>query len=297
MKYVEKLQEFYHIPENNHLLSSGNNAVGHFNVFPRWHCKAVKAYLRRDFYRVVLVVGTGILRYADKTVEIDRPALFLANEMIPYSWESMSEKQDGWVCVFTENFLENVGQYHVNQIFPILNKEEIPVYFLSEQELQELSSLFDKMVAEMNSDYIHKYSLLQSYLQTLLHVIQKLDTNNSFSEQTVDAAHRTAYRFLELLEQQLPIQSPETPLSLKSPKDYAQMLSIHINHLNYSVKKVTGKTSTALIADRIVQEAKSLLQNTDWSIAEIAEALGFEYPSHFTGFFRKHTHQSPKMLR
>jgi len=72
---------------------------------------------------------------------------------------------------------------------------------------------------------------------------------------------------------------------------------VHVNHLNRSVKEVTGKTTSEHIAARIVQEASALLTHTDWNISEIAYSLGFEYPSYFTLFFKKHTGVSPNRLR
>ncbi|MCH5683083.1 helix-turn-helix domain-containing protein [Niabella sp. W65] len=86
-------------------------------------------------------------------------------------------------------------------------------------------------------------------------------------------------------------------MTLKTPSDYAQALSVHINHLNRSVKETTGKTTSEQIAARIAKEAGALLQHTDWNIADIAYSLGFEYPSYFTNFFRKHTGKSPNQLR
>jgi AraC-like DNA-binding protein len=67
--------------------------------------------------------------------------------------------------------------------------------------------------------------------------------------------------------------------------------------LNRSVKQVTGKTTTNLIAARIVREAEALLQHTDWDIAQIGYGLGFEEPANFTNFFKKHTRRSPGEFR
>ena len=113
----------------------------------------------------------------------------------------------------------------------------------------------------------------------------------------VNAASRVSSLFLELLERQFPIDSPTLVLKLKNPADYAASLSVHINHLNRSVKEVTGKTTTAHIASRIIREAKALLQHTDWNISAIAYSLGFEYPSYFTLFFKKNTGLAPTQLR
>ena len=76
-----------------------------------------------------------------------------------------------------------------------------------------------------------------------------------------------------------------------------QNLSVHVNYLNSSVKEVTGKPTTTHIAERIISEAKALLQHTDWNIAEIAYALGFEYPTYFNNFFKKKTGHIPKSVR
>jgi AraC family transcriptional activator of pobA len=72
---------------------------------------------------------------------------------------------------------------------------------------------------------------------------------------------------------------------------------VHVNHLNRSVKEVTGKPTTAYLADRYVSEAKVLLQQTDWSVSEIADSLGFEYATYFQRFFKKHTGSTPLAFR
>lgn len=74
-------------------------------------------------------------------------------------------------------------------------------------------------------------------------------------------------------------------------------MSVHINYLNRSVKKVTGKPTTVHIAERITAEAKALLQHTDWSVADIAYALGFAYPTYFNNYFKRVTGRAPRMFR
>ncbi|SHE34186.1 helix-turn-helix domain-containing protein [Dysgonomonas macrotermitis] len=293
MKHTESLQDFYKMSENKHLLSGENKIIRHFNIFPRWRCSAAKTYIRRDFYRIVLTKGSGILSFLNHKVRIDAPSIFIANKIIPYSWEPLSENQDGWVCLFSSEFLNTTNP----EVYPVLNLETIPIYNLDNILQEEFSAFFEKIEEDFKSDYIYKYALLQNYLNLLLHRIQMLGDQVFSTSQMMDAAHRTVFRFLELLEQQFPVQSPEMPLDLKSPQDYARKLNMHVNHLNSSVKKVTGNTSSGLITERIVTEARSLLQNTDWNISEISDALGFEYPSYFTNFLKKHAGASPKELR
>lgn len=72
---------------------------------------------------------------------------------------------------------------------------------------------------------------------------------------------------------------------------------MHVNHLNYAVKEVTGKTTTEHIATRMVQEAKALLKHTDWTISQVSYSIGFEHPANFNDFIKKHTGKTPKHLR
>ena len=103
--------------------------------------------------------------------------------------------------------------------------------------------------------------------------------------------------FLNCWNDSFLLKATDRPLELKTAQDFAKNLHVHVNYLNSSVKEVTGKPTTAHIADRIISEAKALLQHTTWSIAEIAYALGFEYPTYFNNFFKKKTGEIPKSVR
>ena len=70
-----------------------------------------------------------------------------------------------------------------------------------------------------------------------------------------------------------------------------------MNYLNRTVKEVTAKPTTAHVAERIIGEAKSLLQHTDWNIADIAYALGFDYPTYFNNYSKRMTGTNPKSIR
>jgi AraC family transcriptional activator of pobA len=74
-------------------------------------------------------------------------------------------------------------------------------------------------------------------------------------------------------------------------------LSVHVNHLNKVLKDVTGHTTTEIISNRVVQEAKLLLKQTNWNIAEISYMLGYDDLSHFSNFFKKQTSFTPAAFR
>jgi AraC-like DNA-binding protein len=102
---------------------------------------------------------------------------------------------------------------------------------------------------------------------------------------------------LELLERQFPIDNPRQILSIRSASDYAEKLNIHVNYLNKAIKESTEKTTSQIIAERVMQEAKILLKQTVWPVSEIAYALGFTEVTHFNNFFKKHVQLSPMKFR
>ena len=59
------------------------------------------------------------------------------------------------------------------------------------------------------------------------------------------------------------------------------------------IKKGTGKTAQEYIQLKIIDRAKQLLGEGILSINEIADELGFKYPTHFTRLFKKTVGVSP----
>lgn len=266
----------------------------HINVFPRTFCRPFPAYSRRDYYKVTLILGEGRLEYNDRVIYVNRPALLFTSPLVPYSWRSVSEKQDGWFCIFNESFVRQRAEMLAE--LPMFQLAGEKLFFLNRQQTKELSSIFRKMMAENEDNYPYKQDLLRNYLHLVIHFALKMQPVVE-ADKPVNAASRITSQFLELLERQFPIDSLQNKLLLTSANDFANQLSVHTNHLNRAVKEITGKTTTDHIAARIIIEANELLAHSDWPVAEIAYCLGFEYPAYFNNFFKKATGRTPKEAR
>lgn len=152
------------------------------------------------------------------------------------------------------------------------------------------------MIAEQLTNYPYKDDLIRNYVGLIIHEALKIQPTEGFHD--IKNAHmRLTNVFLELLERQFPIESIKQRLRIKTAQDFAQNLSVHVNYLNRAVKEITGKSTTTHIAERIITEAKALLQHTNWTISEVAYALGFEYPTYFNNFFKKMTGTTPNLAR
>lgn len=272
-------------------------ASGQFNVFARDQFRTRKlTFGRRDYYKVALITGRSRYNYATRGVLIDRPALVFSNPLIPYSWEPVSEEQGGYLCMFTEEFLIVNDRAASLQESPLFRLGSDPVYFLDAAQYADLAHLFAKLLQEMESSYVYRQEVVRNYLNLVLHEALKLQPQATYYRHP-NAGSRIVALFQGLLERQFPIDSPEQGLQLRTPADFARQLSVHVNHLNRAVRALTGKSTSAHIAERLVAEAKALLQHTSWSTAEIAYGLGFSYPTYFNNFFKKQTGTSPSALR
>jgi AraC family transcriptional activator of pobA len=152
------------------------------------------------------------------------------------------------------------------------------------------------MLSIYSSDYHYKGEVIRNCIELIIHEALRIQPSQTVS-QFKNAAVRITHLFMDLLERQFPIERTGEPLRLRTAQDFAMGLSVHINYLNRSVKNVTGKPTSVHIAGRIAAEAKALLQHTDWSVADIAYALGFEYPTYFNNYFKRVTGATPKSLR
>lgn len=279
-----------------------NKEIGHFNVFrneeviAQFKEKHVMPYNKRAFYKISLIHGKNTSEYADKVIEIEKAGLLFATPKVPYHWTPKDENQKGYFCIFTDEFLIRNKSGVVLDDLPIFKPGGYPVFELSDQESAELNAIYVKMYKELSSDYAYKYDLLRNYVLELIHYGQKLQPATSLYP-AHNASTRVTSLFIELLERQFPIESPHQVLRLRTAKDYANQLAVHVNHLNKVLKEVTGKTTTKIISGRVVQEAKLLLKQTDWNISEIAYCLGFEEVAHFSNFFKKQTSLAPVGFR
>lgn len=297
MRKVETIEEFYKrkfegVPENV------RSEIGHFNVFKLdpfvgSNAKPVP-YTRRDYFKIMLVIGSYSMHYADEAIEIQKQALVFSNPQIPYSCEFTDRIQSGFFCVFTPAFFHEYG--NLNQ-YAVFQPGGTHAFELTDEQVNKVAGIYKSMFEEINSDYIHKYDVQRSLVFELLHFAMKMQPTAKLNEQPINASQRISTLFLELLERQFPIDENHQTLNLRSASDFAEQLNVHVNHLNRAVKENTDKTTSQIIADRILRESKILLKHSAWNVSEIAYSLGFTEVTHFNNFFKKHVQLSPLKFR
>jgi AraC-like DNA-binding protein len=133
------------------------------------------------------------------------------------------------------------------------------------------------------------HPVLQSMLKTCLGIFTSLFEKEILQRTAQTRPSALTSQFRKLLSQHFK--------TVKSPSEYAGMLSITSSYLNEVVKETSGQPVSHWIQNEVMMEAKRLLYYTDLSIKEIAFGLGYEDHTYFSRLFKKVAGKSAGQFR
>ena len=198
---------------------------------------------------------------------------------------------DGYLLLFTENFLiKNMAHSDVLSFSRWYNYHLYPpVIKPLETSVCGFSAIFQELYHEYGSkDAFAKEEMLQTLLKLLLIKAERI-------QRTLTPEAKNAEWMIRFNEfrQLLAMHFPET----RNAKSYAGMMNISYNHLNNMVKAITGGTVKSFIDSFVILEIKRKMAVSDISVKELTYAMGFDEPTNFVKYFKKHTRQSPARFR
>jgi AraC family transcriptional regulator, transcriptional activator of pobA len=79
--------------------------------------------------------------------------------------------------------------------------------------------------------------------------------------------------------------------------EYAAQLNVTRAQLHEACLRATHRTPLAVVHARLIEEARSRLEQTELPVEQIGYSLGFQDPGYFNRFFKRHTGQSPGAFR
>ncbi len=238
---------------------------------------------KHNFYEILWITNGKSKHTIDyKTYEIEADMLFFISPGQLHLFEEWKDIE-GFCIVFTEEFFLQIFQ-NKNMLFELSyldNLYENPFIKIRGEDKSKLKAVVDLLINENEKETI------QALLFVLLKQIQSQfsEKGNSNSKQQIVIFKQ----FKNLVYENFTKNWALT--------QYANQLNITLHHLNSIVKSVCNKTTSEIINERIILEAKQLLQFSDDNISEISYKLGFEDSSYFARYFKKHTTYSPLDFR
>lgn len=239
---------------------------------------------KHDFYLIVLFTkGKGTHEIDFNTYDIKPGTVFLMRPGQMHHW-ILSKDIDGYVFFHTGIFYDK--GYTLSSIldYPFFNSiHNPPQVLLKKNAFEELQKIFKTIVEEFQENELLKYEKIHSlislvYIELSRHYLPATKIENE-----------TYLLKLRKLEHYI-----DSYFKIKKyPHEYASLMNISEKHLNRICKECLNKTTSELIAERIIIEAKRLLIHKQTSVSEIASFLGFDDNSYFARFFKKHCGVTP----
>lgn len=257
---------------------------------------------KHEFYALALKLEGGGSATTGNHTTADLEATVFFNS--PYQilhWDIAPDWQ-GYYVIFSADFLQSKqASQQLTQRFPfLLNDNTYPLPLLQEETVP-LLKVFENLYLEHQQTAAHQDEIIARYIEILLLQTARLfykyapaDYSNTTQR---DNDLNTVSRFRTLIETAFYPNQQHGSNSPHQVQYYAQELNIHPNHLNALVKRITDHSASDLIQQHLLALATAKLKNTQLSVKEIAYQLYFQYPNHFSAFFKKQIGLSPNAFR
>ena len=246
---------------------------------------------RVTFYNIIYISkGTTVHSIDFHSYPVPEGSLIFISKGQVQSFD-MESNVDGFVILFTDEFLsKNLIHSDILSFYRLYNYHQHEPIIYPEQACKEV---FNNIVNEMHWEYLlsndfAKEEILRLLLKLLLLRAERIKRTMIPKEKNTEW-FATFSEFKDLLEKHY--------TATRNAKAYASLMRISYKHLNEVCKSIAGITAKASIDQFIILEAKRRLAISNISVKELTYAIGFEEPTNFLKFFKKHTGQSPAQFK
>lgn len=249
---------------------------------------------RTGFYTIALKHGGECeIMYGRKSYDFDEGSLVFTapGQVSAIESSGKGEKPIGWILCFHPDLLRSSDLAKKMDSYTFFSYSNNEALHLSQKEKDTITSIVDILELEfaINLDsYSNK--LIISNLETLLNYCERFYARQFITRKAVN--QEGLIGFEKLLHERMTFSSL-TDNGIPSVSEFAETMGYSQNYLSDMLMKETGRRPQDYIHEVIIEKAKNLLLGTDDSIAQIAYILGYDYPEHFSKFFKNRTGMSP----
>lgn len=244
---------------------------------------------KRSFYFFALLYNSGKIEvnYGEKTIQDPDSYLVFHSPNLVYSF-AHNNSLEGYIIYFKQEcFSFFKPDFH--QQFPLFDPFLTNLFKFDHATFEQLAPHFEAVFNAYEHSAKGHHIEARVKLLGLLYHLEAFSLEKKKETRVATTQQVLLRKFIQLIDNHY--------IDKRTVQEYADMLSVTANYLSQSVKKVSGKNALNFINERLATEAKSLIQYTDFEIAEIAYQLNFSDPANFASFFKKHTSLSPSEFR
>lgn len=241
-----------------------------------WHSMEHSHYFSELFF---VTKGTGFFQIEGKKIPVQKNDLVLINPNIPHT--EFGNKEYPWEYIALG--IEGVQFQYSEKEAPY----SYSVFSLS-REHTEIPWYLNTLVKEIQTQQTGYQTICQNLLELVL-----LSVARSTRQEFLSAPRQKTTRECRLVEQYINEHYHED-ITL----DTLSAL-VHINkyYLVHAFKNYKGISPINYLIQRRVEEARHLLESTNYSVTKIGEISGFSSQSYFSQTFRRLTGTTPNAYR
>lgn len=249
-----------------------------------------KPPFRKDFYFLALVSNAGKTKITYDHTNVTKLNSFLVFQSPGLLYSFYRDKSANGYLIYFKKECFSFFKPEFEKEFPFFNILHTNFFKLNEEKFQEFAPHFEEVFTayETANDNQHKVASIK-FLALMYQLKEFTTAFKQWEEGFTTPQQILLQKFIQLVN--------NFYIEKRTIEDYAALLNITPNHLSQSVKYASDKNALSYINDRLLSEAKSLIQFTNFDIAEIAYQLNFSDPANFGKFFKKHTDQTPLEYR
>ena len=244
---------------------------------------------KRSFYFFALLRNTGKIEvsYGDQKINDPDSYLVFHSPNLIYSFAHNNELE-GYIVYFkSECFSFFKRDFH--QTFPLFDLLHTNLFKFDHATFEGLVPHFEAVFRAYEASGKDRHMEARIKLLGLLYHLEDFAVERKEETGLATTQQILLRKFVLLVNNHY--------FDKRTVQEYAEMLSVTANYLSQSVKRASGRNALAFITERLTSEAKSLIQYTDFGIAEIAYKLNFSDPANFGKYFRSQVGQSPSEYR
>lgn len=201
----------------------------------------------------------------------------------------------GWALVFHPELLRGTPLASMMKDYTYFSYNANEALHLSEHERRTIMECMEKIQIELQYPIDkHSKSLIVDNIKLLLDYCIRFYDRQFITRE--NANKDILIRFENLVDDYL-ASNISAEKGMLSVQYCADKLCLSASYLGDLLKKETGVSALKHIQQKMLDVAKERVFDTSRSISEIAYELGFQYPQHFSRWFKKMTGCTPNEYR
>ncbi|WPV70490.1 helix-turn-helix transcriptional regulator [Chitinophaga sp. LS1] len=247
-----------------------------------------------DHYTIILVTS-GKLKMRLNLVEYDIPAnsLIICNPNMIFEFLSDMRKCTFIAADFSATLLaETALNKKYMDGFGIYTRQHIPVHGLSQMEVRSIKAIMDLLAIKNKLPKEHPF-----ISELLLNLFRVLFFEVASVLHDKIAAQQIQLNSKEVLVKKFYAELTSNFKKRRNVEFYAERLNVTPKYLTKCVKEIFGKSTSEVITQMVIVEAKFMLSDLSDPISKIAERLAFSDQFFFSKFFKRTTGISPSEYR